>query len=110
MAQASGCGFRVDSNRLPSGEVPVRICDLFEIDHRLCVGAGSMVMAVKKGEEDNLMTHLRDHSIPVAVVGEMTEPEEGYILIEDGEETPFEFDGRDPYWNAFFKAVEAGWK
>lgn len=110
MAEASGCGFRVESEKLPSGEAPKRICELFGIDHRLCVGAGSMIMAVAPGVEKDLVAHLQANGIPAAVVGEMTTEAEDSILIEDGEEQPFEFDGRDPYWNAFFKAMEAGWK
>ena len=110
LAEASGCGFRVDSNKLPVGEAPQKICELFEIDHRLCVGAGSMVMAVAAGQEEALINHLDDQSIPATVVGELTAKSEGTILIEDGKEESFEFDGQDPYWNAFFAAMEKGWK
>ncbi len=110
MAEASGCGFRVNSDSLPTGKASNRICELFGIDHRLCVGAGSMIMAVKKGKDDALIMHLQDHQIPVVEVGEMTTREEGFILVEDGEEKAYTFDGSDPYWNAFYKAMEAGWK
>lgn len=110
LAEASDCGFRVDSDKLPAGEAPQKICELFEIDHRLCVGAGSMIMAVAAGKEEALVNHLNDQSIPATVVGELTEKGEGTILIEDGKEEAFDFDGNDPYWNAFFKAMEKGWK
>lgn len=110
LAEASGCGFRVDSDKLPVGKAPQKICDLFDIDHRLCVGAGSMIMAVAAGEEEALVDHLVDQSIPATMVGELTEKDEGITLIEDGKEEGFEFDGNDPYWNAFFKAMEKGWK
>lgn len=110
MAEASGCGFTVESERLPAGEAPRRITELFEIDYRLCVGAGSMIIAVERGCEETLVDHLFEKSIPAAVVGEMTGEEEGFKLIEDGEERTFSFDGRDPYWNAFYEAMEAGWQ
>jgi len=110
LAEASGCGFRVDSDRLPVGEAPRNICELFEIDHRLCVGAGSMIMAVAEGTEEILVKYLNEKSIPATVVGELTEQGEGTMLIENGKEKAFEFDGNDPYWNAFFKAMEKGWK
>lgn len=110
MAEASGCGFKVFNEKLPVAEAPRQICKLFDIDHRLCVGAGSMVMAVKDGMENLLIHHLNQQGIPAVVVGDMTAETEGTILIENGEENVFSFDGKDPYWNAFFKAVEAGWK
>lgn len=110
LAEASECGFIVDSDKLPVGEAPRKICELFEIDHRLCVGAGSMVMAVAEGMEETLVHHLNGKSIPATVVGKLTERGEGTILIVDGKKESFEFDGNDPYWNAFFEAMEKGWK
>lgn len=109
MAQASGCGFRVEDDALPVDEAVRRICGLFEIDHRLCVGAGSMIMAVQKGREEALIEHLQKHGSPAAAVGVMTPEEEGAVLVEEGQERAFNFDGKDPYWNAFYKAMEQGW-
>lgn len=108
MAQASGCAFRVDSDKLPVGEAQKQISEVFDIDHRLCVGAGSMIMAVEAGREEALINHLKDQSISAAVVGEMISGVEN-VLIENGQEKSFEFDGNDPYWNAFFEAMEKGW-
>jgi hydrogenase maturation factor len=110
MAEASGCGFRVEDDKLPVEEAPRQICELFEIDHRLCVGAGSMIMAVEEGREDELVNHLHQQSIPAAAVGTLTAKENLRTVIEDGEEKSFTFDGNDPYWNAYFKAIEAGWQ
>ncbi len=109
MAEASDCGFRIENEYLPTGKAPKKIAKLFEIDHRLCVGAGSMVMAVQKGNEELLIEHLKRQAIPAAIVGEFTSEDEGYLFIENGEEKEFSFDGKDPYWNAFFTAVEEGW-
>ncbi|SMO63563.1 AIR synthase-related protein [Gracilimonas mengyeensis] len=110
MAKASGCGFTVNNDALPVGEAPKRIAELFEIDHRFCVGAGAMIMAVKAGCEDKLVGHLEAQSIPAAVVGTMGDAEDGFNLIEDGASNPISFEGDDPYWNAFFNALNAGWK
>jgi hydrogenase expression/formation protein HypE len=109
MAQASGCGVRIDNEALPIGEAQQRIMALFGIDPRFCVGAGSMVMAVQKGKEEALLKHLQASHIQAAVVGEFTSKDEGHIIIEKGEEHPLSFDGRDPYWEAFFSAYKANW-
>ncbi len=69
-----------------------------------------MIMAVDEGQEQALVDYLQGQSVPAAVVGELTSEEDGYRLVESGEEREFQFDGRDPYWNAFFKAMEKGWK
>lgn len=109
MAEASGCGFIIDNAKIPVSEASRSIAQLFDIDHRLCVGAGSMIMAVKSGVENKLIEHLNSQSIPAAAVGKMTPKEKGRILIEDGEGKEFTYDGTDPYWNAFYNALNDGW-
>lgn len=109
MAKASGCGFRVRGDKLPVGEVPGAICDLFEIDPRLCVGAGSMIISVANDRADYLVERLEEAAVPAAVVGELRPEREGFVLVEEDEERSFSFDETDPYWEAYFKAMEAGW-
>lgn len=109
MAEASGCGFLLEADRLPVGEAQRQIGELFEIDPLYCVGAGSMIMAVKPGVEEKLIEHLHARSIDAAVVGEMRSREDDFRMVEDGLEHTVSFDGRDPYWAAFYKAMEAGW-
>ncbi|WP_161888592.1 AIR synthase family protein [Pontibacter russatus] len=110
MAQASGCGFRLYNEALPVGEAQRLITRLFEIDHRYCVGAGSMIMAVRRGREEKLISHLQSKSIKATVVGEMIPEEEGFKIVDEGEEKALSCDGKDPYWEAFFKALKAGWR
>lgn len=40
----------------------------------------------------------------------MTRKEEGFKLLENGIEKNLLFDGKDPYWEAYFKAYKAGLK
>lgn len=109
LAEASACGFRVHNDQLPAGNAVRQVCKVFDIDHRRCVGAGSMIMAVKKTETDRLIGHLREKGIPAADVGELTPKVQGTVLVEEGEDISFTFDGNDPYWNAFFEAKQKGW-
>lgn len=110
MAEASGCGFKVDDAKIPVGEAPKKIAELFEIDHRFCVGAGSMIMAVKPGCDEKLVEYLESQSIPATIVGKMTDVSEGRKIIEQEEVKEFSFDGTDPYWAAFFNAIKEGKK
>lgn len=110
LATASGCGVRVYNESMPVGEAQRRIADLFGIDHRFIVGAGSMVMAVKPGCEQKLMQHLASKNIKATVVGELTSEQDGFELVEHGKAQPLHFSGKDPYWEAFFTAYKAGWR
>lgn len=110
LADASGCGFSVCADDIPVCEAVESVAKLFEIDPLLSVGAGSMIMAVNPDMEPELVDHLRQYGIPAAAIGSLTENEEGRTVITGGEPGPFRFDGQDPYWGAFFKALNAGWK
>lgn len=110
MASASSCGFRVDAARLPIGSAAQSVAAVFGIDPLLSVGAGSMIMAVRPGCESRLREALATAGIGSAVVGSFTEASRGCTVVDDGEESAFEFAGQDPYWEAFFKALDAGWR
>jgi hydrogenase expression/formation protein HypE len=110
MAVASGNGVRVDNRLLPQGNAQESICGLFDIDSRFCIGAGSMVMAVKREATPNVLQRLQQNNIKGTVIGEFTPKDLGYILIDDEVETDLPYYSTDPYWSAFFTAYKNGWK
>lgn len=111
MAAASGKGARIYNHRLPIGDVQNEICQLFSIDPRYTIGAGSMIMTVKKGFENKIITDLEHHDIDCRVIGEITEAANGIELIDaDGTSSPLAYQRTDPYWNAFFTALKNNWK
>ncbi|MEQ9437917.1 MAG: AIR synthase family protein [Cyclobacteriaceae bacterium] len=110
MAGASNCGFLVHHDQLPVSPTVQAVAKVFKIDPLYCVGAGSMIMAVKESCASRLKAYLEAHMIEATVVGQFTALSEGCRMVEDGEEKPFAFDGKDPYWEAFFKALNDGWR
>jgi hydrogenase expression/formation protein HypE len=110
MAIASGNGVLVDNSLLPIGDVQNEICGLFGIDPRYCIGAGAMVIAVKEQWSQNVLQRLNENEIPATIIGRFTPKQKGYMLIENGEETPMPYFSKDPYWDAFFNAYKNGWK
>ncbi len=110
MAVASGNGALVDNSLLPIGETQKRICQLFGIDSRFCVGAGAMIIAAKKGTEKNIISRLQNENIECKVVGSFTEKTHGIKLIENGMVSDMPYFEKDPYWAAFFNAYKNGWK
>ena len=110
MAIASGTGVRVINELLPVGYAQQAICSLFNIDHRFCIGAGSMVIASTREGSEAVLQRLQAQNIDVAIVGEFTRPELGYQLVENGIGYPMPYFSKDPYWDAFFNAYKNGWK
>jgi len=110
LAIASGNGATIYNDRLPIGDAQKEIGKLFSIDPRFSIGAGSMVIAVEKGSENNVIKRLEKENIACTVVGELAEKEKGIKLMVGGEEENLPYTGKDPYWNAFFRAYREGWK
>lgn len=105
MATAANCGFTVDNELLPIHGVTAKVCEVFEIDPRFCVGAGSMIIATAPGCENALIHELADAGIAAKCVGYFENAPTEKFIIENEEKEPFQFDGKDPYWEAFFKAL-----
>ena len=110
MAAASGCGVVIENDSLPVGDAQASICNIFDIDVRYVVGAGSMILAAKKETKDNVLKRLHDNNIPATVVGYFTEKGSEKISIEDDKKKQLIHPGIDAYWNAFYNAFSKGWK
>lgn len=110
MAISSGNGVRVDKDLLPVGETQKAICRLFGLDPGYCIGAGSMVIAARKGGAGEIIEDLNKNGIQATIAGAFTAKHDGYTLIENGQEKPLPYYHKDPYWEAFFKAYQNGWK
>lgn len=110
LATASGCGVRIESNLLPIGEVQQQIGQLFNIDPRWCVGAGSMILTTPAGKEEQVIQRLQQKGIPATRVGVITPAAEGITICENGQQQQLKHPGTDPYWAAFYHALKNGWK
>jgi len=110
MAVASGNGVYINNDALPVSNATEKICDLFGIDKRFCIGAGAMIIAAEKQDAQNVIQRLQQHNIKATVIGTFTEKESGYTLIEDGVEKELPYFSKDPYWQAFYNAYNNGWR
>jgi hydrogenase expression/formation protein HypE len=110
MAEASGLGFLLDMDKVSVPDEVRKVALLFEIDPMISVGAGAMLMSVKAGFEERLIKALGENGIPASVIGVFTAEKSKVIQKENGVVDEADFDGKDPYWEAFFKAVQAGKK
>ncbi|NML20058.1 AIR synthase [Pseudoflavitalea sp. G-6-1-2] len=110
MASAAGCGAYIQQAALPVGEAQKLVCSFFEIDPLCCVGAGSMIMAVKPQSEALVLSELQQLGIKATTVGRFTGRGESILLESENELQQLNRPGPDPYWNAFFQSFKNGWK
>lgn len=110
MVIASNKGAVIYNECLPIGNTQAEICNLFSIDPRYCVGAGALVITCKKEAVKGVIQRLQKENILCTEVGKITKKQEGIHLIENEIKTPIIYNQKDPYWNAFFTAINKGWK
>jgi len=110
LAEGSGCGLRVQRAAIPIAEETQRICQLFEIDPYWALSEGTLILAVVPDKVEVVQEALQGQGIPVARVGELLPLEEGHWVVEpDGTEKKLTHIGQDPYWRAYWRAVQRGW-
>ncbi|MGM0478655.1 MAG: AIR synthase family protein [Bacteroidota bacterium] len=108
MAQASGLGFDIDADAVPVDPETRQVTELFGIDPLYSVGAGCMLMAVSPDSAQLLLKGLDKEGIKAASIGTFRNDEKRTVN-RNGASEDFSFDGNDPYWTAFFKALKEGW-
>ena len=83
---------------------------------QLAASAGSLRLVflnacqgAKTSEVDRLggvAMALAQKGIPASIVGELTAADKGMVLVEGGREKPLEHPIVDPFWRAFYGALE----
>ncbi|MFB6286369.1 MAG: AIR synthase-related protein [Candidatus Bipolaricaulia bacterium] len=109
LATAAELGARVELERVPIAKETAEIAELFGIDPTVGLSEGSLLVAARPAQAEAVVDALGDDGIPAADVGELTR-ETAFTLIADGHERPWTPPTDDPYWRAYQKAVERGWR
>jgi len=110
LCAASGNGAVIYNNKLPIANVQAKVCSVFGLDPRYCIGAGSMIIACKKEASAKVISRLTENNISCVEVGELFEKQNGITFIENDERTTLKYLETDPYWAAFFRALKEGWR
>jgi hydrogenase expression/formation protein HypE len=106
VAQASGLGARIDKDKIIMEESVAEVCKLFGIDPYASISEGTLIIACKAHKAEAVVKALTVKNIKSSIVGELTKPEKGMVLVEKGKEKPLVHPIVDPFWRAFYGALE----
>lgn len=96
LAAASGVGLRVERCRVPVLPETQEVCQALGLDPWGLIASGSVLAAVAPQEADHALAALRALGIAAEVIGAVTAPEAGLVLVEpDGGERPLPSFERD---------------
>jgi hydrogenase maturation factor len=106
IAQAAELGVRVDKESIVVEDCVPEICRYFGIDPYSSISEGTLIIACKEHKATDILKTLSIHNIKASAVGEFTRPQLGMVLISQGKEKKLEHPIVDPFWRAFYGALE----
>jgi hydrogenase maturation factor len=106
VAQAAGLGVRVEQEKIVVTDCVPEICRFFDIDPYASISEGTLIIACKAHKANEVVKSLSSKGIISSVIGEFTEKSAGMVLIKEGREIELRHPIVDPFWNAFYRALE----
>jgi hydrogenase maturation factor len=106
VAQAAGLGVRIEKDKIVVEECVPEICRYFGIDPYASISEGTLVASCRPQKADVVVKALAKKGIKSSIVGELIDPKKGMILVEGGKEKPLKHPIVDPFWRAFYGAIE----
>ncbi len=106
LAEAAGLGVRVEQERIVIEDCVSEICDYFNIDPYASISEGTLIIACRPHKAEQVVNTLSRKGINSSIAGEFSESKNGMVLVKDGKETKLEHPIVDPFWNAFYGALE----
>jgi len=107
IAQAADLGVRVEKEQIVIEDGIEELCRSFNIDPYASISEGTLIISCREHKAQDVLTALTKKGITCSVVGELTPPDKGMVLMERGRETKLEHPIVDPFWNAFYGALNA---
>jgi hydrogenase expression/formation protein HypE len=109
MAEASGLGMKIFKSSIPVSAETKAISVLFGIDPYWSLGEGAMLMACDPNHSSQVIDGLTKRGIAATVAGEMIEKDKG-VFVADESDLQLLRPKTDPYWRAYYSAVDNKWE
>lgn len=106
MAEAAGMGIKVDQDKIVMEPGVSDICRLYGIDPYASISGGTLIVACRPHRAEEAVNLIQKQGVKASVVGELTEKEQGMVLIRGGNPRSLTHPIVDPFWRAFHTAME----
>lgn len=106
IALAAGVGVRIEKEKIVVEESITEICKLFNIDPYKSISEGTLIITCRAEKAEKVVEALTENKIKASIVGELIDSKFGMLLVESGKEKKLEHPVTDPFWNAFYGALQ----
>ena len=110
LSEASSIGLEVDLSEVIVPEEAGKMCELFKISPYSTLSEGTLLLTVKPEKISAVQQALNLKGIKNAVIGKVTDAKQGKWIKKAGKRESLEKPMSDPYWGAYWKAYNEGWK
>lgn len=110
LSEASKMGLEVDLSNVILTEESKKICQLFKISPFETLSEGTLILTVKSEKVTAVQNALNLKAIRNAVIGKIVEAKDGKWIKTGDIRASLHKPDADPYWEAFWKANNEGWK
>jgi hydrogenase maturation factor len=105
LAQGARLGVRIVKDEIVVEDCIEEVCRYFGIDPYASISEGTLIISCREHKAQNVVDALSQKGIKSSIVGELTEPAKGMVLVRDGREEKLEHPIVDPFWKAFYDAL-----
>jgi len=109
MAEASDLGGVVDLESIPVSEETLEICKLFHLDPLASLGEGSLLIASRPHRTRRVIDILQSAGTRATLIGQLSSRTGGLFGVSTKGRVRIRYPKRDPYWNAYRRALRKGW-
>jgi hydrogenase maturation factor len=109
LAAASGLGVELDLESIPLSQETMEICKLFKIDPLTSLSEGTLLITCKPSTTMRVLNRLNSAGISSQVVGQLSRKKGLFHASSSRGRVRLEYPRLDPYWGAYWRAVEKGW-
>jgi hydrogenase expression/formation protein HypE len=106
IAQAANLGVTVEMEKIVVEDCVTEICKYFGIDPYSSISEGTLIISCREHKSQAILDALYVKGIKASVVGELTEPGRGMVLVRSGREGELKHPIVDPFWRAFYDALQ----
>jgi len=106
---ASNLGGVIDVESIPISEETEQICKLFHLDPLTSLGEGSLMIASRPNRTRRVIDILQSIGTKATVIGQLSSETRGIFGVSRQGRFRIRHPDRDPYWNAYWRALRKGW-
>ncbi len=108
VAKASGLKATLNEESIPVFDEVRQVCRLFRIDPLKALGQGCLIIAARPEKTGRIIRSLEKSGIPASQIGNLSKRRGPSLIKRHGRLMDLTRPASDPYWRAYWRAVQSG--